>query len=379
MTQTEKVFPPSKFIKDALKERGWAQTDLAFVLGRRASEISDLMVGRKKVTPEIAQELAVAFGTNPEYWLEIVNRYNLSQIESVDEAVVRRSRLYNTVPAKEMIKRGWVSPSDDANELEAKFLRFFDINSFDEEPKLKYAARKSTSYLKTTIPQAAWLKRAEQLATAVQVKNYSDIALEGAIKKLRLLLNDVDGVRQVPKILAEAGVRVLIIEPLANIQIDGVTFWLDSRSPVIVLSLRFDRIDAFWHTLFHELSHVKHGEGLDSPIIDFDLIDDDSINEKPEFEKRADKDAARFSIPDDKLDSFILRVHPSYTEQKILGFSALNKVHPGIVVGQLHHRFRITGKGLPFSHQRKFLVKVRHIITDSALTDGWGHQPLIYA
>jgi HTH-type transcriptional regulator/antitoxin HigA len=171
---------------------------------------------------------------------------------------------------------------------------------------------------------------------------------------------------------------MMIIEPLTNTQIDGVTFWLDDRSPVIALSLRFDRIDALWHTLFHELSHVKNREGQDLPIVDLDLMEDDLSSEKPPYEQRADKDAARFSIPDEKLDSFILRAHPSYTEQKILGFSALNKVHPGIVVGQLHHRFRVSGKGLPFSHQRKFLVKVRHIITDTTLTDGWGHQPLIY-
>jgi HTH-type transcriptional regulator/antitoxin HigA len=278
-----------------------------------------------------------------------------------------------------MIKRGWIEPTDAVDELEDRFLRFFDIASIGEEPQLKYAARKSTSYLNTTIPQAAWLKRAEQLATAVMVENFSEIALEKALRKLRNLLPQPEHISYVPKVLAEVGVRLLIIEPLTNTQIDGVTFWLDNHSPVIVLSLRFDRIDAFWHTLFHELSHVKNGEGKDAPIVDVSLIDDDASGDKPAIEKRAEKDAARFSIPTEKLESFILRVHPSYTEQKILGFAALNQVHPGLLVGQLHHRFRTTGKGLPFSYHRKFLVKVRSIITDSALTDGWGHQPLIYS
>lgn len=378
MTKLERIHPPSRFIKDELERRNWTQADLAFVLGRNSNDISLLISGKKRITPEVAQELATAFGSEAGYWLSLENNYRLSQLESVDNAVAKRSRLYSAFPVKEILKRGWIMPSDDVDELQSKFFTFFGINSFDEEPKLKYAARKSTSYLNTTIPQAAWLKRAEQLAEAVMVKNFSDIALAEAIKKLRLLLNDVEEIRHAPKILADAGVRMLIVEPLINTNIDGVTFWLDSRSPVIVLSLRFDRIDAFWHTLFHELSHVKNGEGLDSPIVDFNLIDDNSSSEKPDFEKRADKDAARFSIPDGKLDSFILRVHPSYTEQKILGFSALNKVHPGIAVGQLHHKFRTTGKGLPFSHQRKFLVKVRQVITDATLTDGWGYQPLIH-
>lgn len=376
MNEIEAVYPPGKYIRDALVERGWAQGDLAYVMNRTPADVSELILGKKRVTPEIAQELAVAFSNEPQYWLDIVNKYNLSQLEAVDSTVVRRSRLYNTFPVKEMIKRGWIETSDDINELEGRFLRFFQIDSIDEQPQLRYAARKSGSYTYDNAPQSAWILRAEQLAKAVQVKTFSDIALETAIKKLRLLLTEAEEIRHVPKILAEAGVRILIIEPLTNAKIDGITFWLDNRSPVIALSLRYDRIDAFWHTLFHELSHVKNREGQDSPIVDF--FDDDP-NARPPREVRADKDAARFSIPDDKLDSFILRVHPSYTRQKILGFAALNKVHPGIVVGQLHHRFQVSGKGLPFSHQRNLLVKVRHLVTGSTLTDGWGHKPLIHA
>jgi len=32
--------------------------------------------------------------------------------------------------------------------------------------------------------------------------------------------------------------------------------WLDDKSPVIALSMRFDRIDNFWFVLRHELEHV---------------------------------------------------------------------------------------------------------------------------
>lgn len=378
MSATDKIYPPSKFIRDELDRRKWTQADLAFILGRNANDISMLASGKRRITPEIAQELAAVFGDTPDYWLSLESNYQLSQLESVDDAVAKRSHLYNTFPAKELLKRGWVSPSDEAAVLEERFKKFFGIDSLDEEPVMSYAARKSGSYSITTIPQVAWLKRAETLSRAVMVKPFSDKALSDAMSKLRLLLFNVEEIRHIPKILADAGVRLLIIEPLTNTKIDGVTFWLDDNSPVIALSLRFDRIDAFWHTLLHELSHVKNREGQDAPVIDANLIDAETEADKPEFEKRADRDAAEFSISPTKLDSFITRVHPSYFDDKILGFSALNKVHPGILVGQLHHRFRTTGKGLPFSHQRKFLVKVRQIITQATLTDGWGYQLPIY-
>jgi HTH-type transcriptional regulator/antitoxin HigA len=46
------------------------------------------------------------------------------------------------------------------------------------------------------------------------------------------------------------------------------------------------------------------------------------------------------------------------------------KVHPGIVVGQLQFRGEIT-----YAHSRDMLAGVRSTITQSALTDGWGHTP----
>jgi HTH-type transcriptional regulator/antitoxin HigA len=45
-------------------------------------------------------------------------------------------------------------------------------------------------------------------------------------------------------------------------------------------------------------------------------------------------------------------------------------VHPGLVVGQLQFRDEI-----PYTHFHKYLVKVREIITRTAVTDGWGSSP----
>jgi HTH-type transcriptional regulator/antitoxin HigA len=51
-------------------------------------------------------------------------------------------------------------------------------------------------------------------------------------------------------------------------------------------------------------------------------------------------------------------------------FAAQIGVHPGIVVGQLQHLDEI-----PYSHNREMLVRIRDRVTNSAVTDGWGHTP----
>jgi len=77
--------------------------------------------------------------------------------------------------------------------------------------------------------------------------------------------------RKVPRILAEHGIRFLIVESLPSAKIDGVCFWLNDVSPVVALSMRFDRIDNFWFVLRHELEHVVQRHGLSKMMLDANL------------------------------------------------------------------------------------------------------------
>jgi HTH-type transcriptional regulator/antitoxin HigA len=180
------------------------------------------------------------------------------------------------------------------------------------------------------------------------------------------LLHVPQEIRHVPRILSDAGIRFLLLEPLPKTKIDGVCFWLndEERSPVVVVSLRYDRIDWFWHTLMHEMIHVKLRHGLrDAVHIDIDILQQDD-----ERELAVNADAANVLIERAELDNFIARVAPLYSKERIRGFAARLRIHPGIVVGQLQHRAKIL-----WSHSREMLVPVRQYIVGSALTDGWGH------
>lgn len=369
------VVSPAKVIKDKMEEKGWIQSDLAVLLGWGQSDVSALLKERKRFTIEVARDLAFVFDTSADYWLDIHRKYELARLGEIDEKMKTRVTLFKNFPVKEMQKRNWIEPTEDLETIKRQVLEYFEISSLNEKPNLLYAARK-TNYDETTIVQAAWIRRAFKLSKAILVKQFSKTKFETVLDEMRHFLFESEGIRHVPKLLADAGVRFVVVEPIPKSKIDGACFWIDKNSPVIALSLRFDRIDNFWHTLLHECSHIKNFEGQEEPLIDVDL-GGESVGSKPDIEVRADRDAAEFSIPRAKLDSFILRTHPSYTKDKLLGFSALNRVNVGILVGQLHNRFKTTGKGIPFSYHREFLTPIRQIITSTALTDGYGHQPFI--
>lgn len=360
------VFPPGEFIREEIEARGWTQAELAEILGRPPRLVSELIAGKRAITAETAKGLGEAFGTGAQFWMNLESAYQLFKIEpSGREGVVtRRAKLYEKAPVKEMIRRRWIEPSESIEVLEKR------VEDFMSVPLIPHAARKSTSYLDVSPAQHAWLVRARQLAGATGAATFSPSNIEGLLSELRQLLVSAEEVRHVPRLLANAGIRFVIVEPLPQIRVDGACLWLDRSSPAIALSLRFDRIDWWWFTLMHELAHVKHKDGQDTVLLDVDLLGEGSQKtkqRKPDFERKADEFAASFLVPPDKLQSFIARVKPLYSKQRIRAFAAQNQVHPGIVVGQLHHAGAIS-----YAHSRDLLEKVRGTLTESTLTDGWG-------
>jgi HTH-type transcriptional regulator/antitoxin HigA len=363
------VFPPGEFIREELDARGWTQDDLAQIMGRPVRLVNELVNAKKQITPDTARGLAEAFGTDALYWMNLDSAYRLSNAAPVDAAVSRRAMLYAAFPVREMTKRGWIVASQNMDVTEYNVTQFFGVKSVSEKPSFAHAA-KATQYDERTPIQWAWLFRAKQLSEAVAASPYDEGSLRRAVTKLKALRVAAEEIRQVPAILAEAGVRFVIVEFLPGSKIDGAAFWLDENSPVIALSLRFDRIDNFWFVLRHEIEHVLNRDGL---VVDVELSEQLERNDKfPPEEVKANEAAAEFCVTKAELDNFISRVRPLYSEQRVMLFARRIGVHPGIVVGQLHRR-----KEVPYSHLNRLMAKVRDVIVGSALTDGWGHVPVL--
>jgi len=363
------VFPPGEFIREELEARGWTQGDLAQIMDRPLRLINELIAGKKQITPETARGLSKALGDgDPLYWMNLDAAYRLRQLEpDEDESVDRRAKLYSLFPVRELMKRKWIEPSKNLDVIEHRVCRFFRIKNLDEQPVFAHAA-KAVQYDERTALQWAWLYRAKELAEGTHSAPYSEGKLRDVLAKLRSLLMAPEEIRQVPHILAEAGVRLVIVEFLPGAKIDGATFWLNDI-PIIALSIRFDRVDNFWFVLRHEIEHVLNRDGL--VTIDIELIERLQRKETlPPEEVRANVAAAEFLVPRSELDGFITRVRPLYSEQRILLFAKRIGVHPGLVIGQLQFRDEI-----PYTHFHKHLVKIREIVTQSALTDGWGTVP----
>ncbi len=362
-------FLPGEFISEELDERGWSQADLAEIMGKTPGMVNELIKGKRKVTPDIAEGLSAALGMSAEYWTNLETAYQywlLRRHREQPPISQRKARLMSIAPYRELIRRGWIESSNDVDVLEENVLVFLGMKSVDDTPaKIVHVARKSTSYAEVPPALYAYLRKARQIAHGVHAQPFEIDCLRTTLPNLKAFCKNSEDVRLVPKLLAEAGVRLVIVEHLAGTKVDGATLRLEDGSPVIVLSLRYDRIDSFWHALMHEIGHILNEDG---EVVDSNLVGEDATtsDEKPTSENKADEFAVEFLVPQAPLRTFINNHSPLYYARDIQGFAQVHRVHPGIVVGQLHH----VGE-LKYNQFREFLNKVRLMVTNSALTDGW--------
>ena len=87
------AFPPGEYIEDELEARGWTQTDLAEILGRSRPKVNDLIKGRRAITLRTARDLAAAFGTSAQVWLNLETQWQLWRDQSTEDAIARRAKL----------------------------------------------------------------------------------------------------------------------------------------------------------------------------------------------------------------------------------------------------------------------------------------------
>ena len=345
-----RVARPGEVIALELEARGWTQKDLAEIMGRPLQAINEIVNGNKQITPATAHELSQVFGTTPEVWMNLETNYRLfiARKEAGTEDIKRRSRIYSLAPVKELIKRGWIPNVLDLDKLERNICDFLGVTDISVAPSfgVPVSRRHSEAREPEGVAQIAVLMRARQLAKKQKVAKFNAARFKAAIPQLLEFSKDVKSIERLPAFFADLGVHLVIVPALAHSYMDGAVFYAGSN-PVILLTLRYDRVDNFWFTLTHEVAHLvanHHGVHIDSNL------------EKPSdnaAEKTADKLASEWLLDTTTYERFIAGSGHFFSRESITAYAGSISRHPGIVVGRLHHQNKA-----PYSHLRGMLEKV---------------------
>lgn len=72
------TFPLGEILAEELEARGWSKAHLAAIVGRDSGMVSAIISGKKAITVETAGDLSGAFGTSPQFWLNLQTTHQLA-------------------------------------------------------------------------------------------------------------------------------------------------------------------------------------------------------------------------------------------------------------------------------------------------------------
>jgi len=123
--------------------------------------------------------------------------------------------------------------------------------------------------------------------------NFDDVSY----KELARLSQYKAGPQIAAELLRGEGIHLVYAQHLPHTRLDGAAFLLPDGHPVIAMTLRYDRLDNYWFTLFHELHHVLHDLPNHANAAFMDDTENPNDEEIAEMERNADIAARNVLIP----------------------------------------------------------------------------------
>lgn len=317
---------PISAIKFRMEQQGLKNKDLIPYIGSK-SKVSEVLSGKRALSLNMIRKLNEGLGIPAEVLIQETGK------ALPDSSIMKHGINF---PFTEMFRRGWFKDFfngtlNEAKELKEElliqFIGPFKINDF----ALCYN-RKSDNTKSENIDDIlmAWRIRVMNIAATEKLPVWNNENLtEEFFSELAKLSYLQEGPKLAKEFLNKAGIHFVIENHLEKSHLDGSSMLMPDGSPLIALTLRHDRLDSFWFTLFHELAHVKQHLSENNTA-----YFDDMYNEmSKKIEKEADSYAKEMLIPSQLWKSSGLRI--TSTASDIKEFASKYRISPSIPAGRL--------------------------------------------
>ncbi len=331
----EKHYPmdlpePVEAIRFRMEQLGLKQQDLIPFIGSR-SKVSEVMNRKKPLTLSMMRGLNKGIGIPAEVLLHEPDAAFPETFSGLK---------WHRFPVGEMVKRGWLASNNDASDQNEELMRPLISRAGGLEAvsvaflRQGHSPRMNAKADKYAV--SAWCLRVLELAKARTLKRtYKKGALKSAaLKEIARLSYFRNGPILVREYLEKQGIRLIVVPHLPRTYLDGAAMLLPDGSPVVGLTLRYDRIDNFWFSLVHELVHIaRHLTGEKQIIVDdFDLRkhERDGLDRA---EQEADELASSSLIP--KRYWQRISAMGSVSSREVKGIAEEMRIHPAIIAGRI--------------------------------------------
>ena len=264
-----------------------------------------------------------------------ISTETLVGIEPQENSQMQKDEInWNEFPIKEMLARGWLQKLTNKTIQSTEEL----VKGFIAGTGMQFgsaAFRRSISgdaYSPGTKHALyAWLARVIQKAREKKQglgKFDPNIFSTNFLRELAQLSWSDQGPAIAVEFLERNGIAVVIEPALKGTLLDGAALQDSDGTPIIGLTLRFDRLDNFWFTLIHEVAHLwKHVNHEDMFL---DNLDSSSEDRRELEANRIAKEALIPRVAWKRSDAYL---NPS--SESIDKLSRELKIHPAIIAGRL--------------------------------------------
>jgi HTH-type transcriptional regulator/antitoxin HigA len=308
--------------------RGLSQRELGDYLGMKEQQVQRYEAERyRSASLDRLVEVSDVLGVSIAKRGELVGDGSL---RSVDPDA------WKAFPLPEMFKRGWFEDFSgnlaDARKAGAELVHSFlrGVQSYHAAPALhRKSVRASGQVHEAAI--TAWEARVRRLAERdAPCANFSPNRIDQMwISNLVSLTLVADGPTRAVEYLREIGIALVVEKHLPSTLLDGAALGTPDGYAIVALTLRHDRLDNFWFTLFHELGHLKlHiGDGYAA------IFDDTEAPASQGIEVEADHFAQEALLPADKWSLSVSRF--TRTEQAVRTDAKRFGVGAAIIAGRV--------------------------------------------
>jgi HTH-type transcriptional regulator/antitoxin HigA len=255
--------PPGRTLQETIDALGLDQRELAQRTGLSAKHVNQVIKGVASITPDTAIRLERVTGVPAHLWNKLEANYREQLARLAEKPHLERDLDWlETIPTKELVRRGKLAPHRDRVSLFETVLRFFGVANLaawkEGWQSPQFAFRKSQAFVGQTGALATWLRLCELAAAEVRCQPYSKSRFVEALKAIRELTS-CDPERFVPAMVercAAAGVALVLVPEIKGAPVSGAAKWLTARKAMIGLNLRGKSNDRFWFSFFHEAGHL---------------------------------------------------------------------------------------------------------------------------
>ncbi len=331
----EFIIHPGETLKEVLEDKNMLQEELAERTGFSPKHISEVVNGKKGISPKLAKSLEYVFGIPATFWINLQGIYDKEIIEFEEKNNISKSEFEIAKEIRPVLEYAVKLKLIDkiSNDVESVLVSrnicgVQNLTYMEKILRSQVAYRTSTKQKVNQYILYTWQRVCELLAKKESNTNYYNKTLLinnlENIKKLMFEENPNDMIKKLKDIFNECGITFELVKHFTGAPVQGFIEKKENRM-ILCMTIRQSYADIFWFTLFHEIGHILNCD------IEYNKIDYYVENE--ERENDADEFAKNILINKDDYNIYINKA--DFSKESIIEFSKVQKVRPYIVVGRL--------------------------------------------